>query len=131
MSHHPIDKHKSIDRESVGWTLCLTLSDRSASWARRRPRGYVYCAGQVRVAAACTRNRQDTATSRLRRVHRAYREAISRQGNRHVRTHEMPKRPDPFTALAGPGLTMILAIATTVAARYVLARPLMTNRGSP
>ena len=104
-------------RESVGWTLCLTLSDRSASWARRRPRGYVYCAGQVRVAAACTRNRQDTAPSRLQRVHRACREAISRQRNRHVRTHEMPKRSDPFTGLAGPGLTEILAIATTVAAR--------------
>jgi hypothetical protein len=29
----------------------------------------------------------------------------------------MPKRFDPFTGLAGPGLTVMLAIATTVAAR--------------
>ena len=45
----------------------------------------------------------------------------------------MPKHYDPFTGLAGPSLTVMLAIAITlgVGLLYVLARPLMTNRGSP
>ena len=106
-----------VVRESVGWTLCLTLSDRVRQLGEAPAARLRLLRRQVRVAAVCTWNRQDTACSRLRRVHRAYREAISRQGNRHVRTHEMPKRPDPFTGLAGPGLTVMLAIAATVAAR--------------
>ena len=44
-----ITGHAKSARESVGWTLCLTLSDRPASWARRRPRGYVYCAGRCEL----------------------------------------------------------------------------------
>jgi len=42
------DPHR-VGRNPLGWTLCLTLSDRSASWARRRPRGYVYCAGRCEL----------------------------------------------------------------------------------
>jgi hypothetical protein len=42
----------------------------------------------------------------------------------------MPKRSDPFTGAAGPGLTVMLAIAIILTVGQVLARPLMANRGS-
>jgi hypothetical protein len=44
----------------------------------------------------------------------------------------MPERSDPCTGVAGPGLTVMLAIAITlgVGLLYVLARPIMTG-GSP
>jgi hypothetical protein len=97
----PVTPRHSRWLRSARWTLCLTLSDRSASWPRRRPRGYVYA--RAGTSCGCTYlEPSGYGLSCLCRVHRAYREAVSRQRSRHVRRHEMPKRSDPFTGAAGP-----------------------------
>ena len=81
-----------------------------------RPRGYVYCAGtcelrlyvpgtvRIRPLLAC-----GGCTGRIVRPFHARGTGMS--------ARMRCRNADPFTGLAGPGLTVMLAIATTLAAR--------------